>query len=249
MLVLGACGNDKKAEVSDLSGDLNIAAAASLRYSFEEELFPMFNEKYPDVKIEATFDSSGKLRTQIESGYDADLFFSASPKHPKLLVEEGLVEEADIKDLLENKIVLIQPASAETFYEKFEDIAQAETVALGDPKSVPVGEYSEMVLKNLGLWDDVSAKTSFGTNVTEVLTWVKEGSADAGIVYSTDAATTEDVKVIAEAPEESLDKKVIYPVATLKESANKEAAAAFLEFLATDEAQAVFVKYGFENVK
>ena len=78
----------------------------------------------------------------------------------------------------------------------FEDIVKADTIALGDPESVPVGQYAQEALTNLNLWDEVTPKTSFGTNVTEVLNWVAEGSADAGIVYATDAATTHQVRVV-----------------------------------------------------
>ena len=108
-----------------------------------------------------------------------------------------------------------------------------------------MGQYSEEALTNLGLWEEVSAKASFGTNVTEVLNWVAEGSADAGIVYATDAATTDKVKVVAEAPAESLAEPAIYPVGVVTASANKEAAQKFVEFLQSEEAIKVFEEYGF----
>ena len=100
-------------------------------------------------------------------------------------------------------------------------------------------------LENLNLWGEVENQLSLGTNVTEVLNWVAEGSADAGIVYATDAASRADkVTVVAEAPEGSVS-KVIYPVAALKEAPNKEAADAFMEFLQTADALAVFETAGF----
>ena len=160
----------------------------------------------------------------------------------------GYVDPADEVRLLENKIVLIVPAGSESGLSSFEDIEKAETIALGDPESVPAGQYAKEALTSLELWDAVSAKTSFGTNVTEVLNWVAEGSADAGIVYATDAATTDQVTVVAEAPEGSLEEPVIYPVAVVKDSANREAAELFVEFLQSEEAMAVFEAYGFSPV-
>lgn len=226
--------------------NLLIAAAASLEYSMEDELIPMFEEQNPGITVEGTYDSSGKLQTQIEEGLDADVFFSAATKQMDALVEEGLVEESSVKDLLENKIVLIVLKGQEGNYSKFEDIANASTVALGDPASVPAGQYAQEALGNLGLWDAVSAKASFGTNVTEVLNWVAEGSADAGVVYATDAATKEDaVSVVAEAPADSLAEPVIYPVGLVENSTKKDAAEKFMEFLSSDDAAAVFEKYGF----
>jgi molybdate transport system substrate-binding protein len=162
------------------------------------------------------------------------------------LDDEGMIASDTIVDLLENKIVLIVPAGSEDTMSSFEDIVNAEHIAIGDPDSVPAGQYAKEALTNLGLWEEVSAKASLGTNVTEVLNQVAEGSAEAGIVYATDAASMADqVSVVAEAPEGSLADKVIYPVAVVANSAHSEAAKAFVDFLQSDEAIEVFVSYGF----
>lgn len=210
---------DTQENSSDEKEPVNIliAAAASLEYSLEDELIPMFEEEHPEITVEGTYDSSGKLQTQIEEGLEADLFFSAATAQMDALTEEGFIQEDTVTDLLENKIVLIVAKGEEGNFTSFEDIAKAETPALGDPASVPAGQYAQEALTNLGLWDEVSAKASFGTNVTEVLNWVAEGSAQAGIVYATDAATQKDnVTQVAEAPEGSLAEPVLYPVAVTK---------------------------------
>ena len=228
--------------------EILVAAAASLKNAYEEELIPMFEEQYPGVTVKGTYDSSGKLQTQIEEGLEADVFMSAAKKQMKALDEEGMIDSDSIVDLLENKIVLIVPTGSDKGIQSFEDIVKADSIALGDPASVPAGQYSEEALTNLGLWDQIQDKTSFGTNVTEVLNQVAAGSADAGIVYATDAASMADqVEVVAEAPEGSLKTKVIYPVAVVKDSANAEVAANFVEFLTTDEAMKVFETYGFNK--
>ena len=228
--------------------EILVAAAASLKNAYEEELIPMFEAQYPGVTVKSTYDSSGKLQTQIEEGLEADVFMSAAKKQMKALDEEGMIDSDSIVDLLENKIVLIVPTGSDKGIQSFEDIVKADSIALGDPASVPAGQYSEEALTNLGLWDQIQDKTSFGTNVTEVLNQVAAGSADAGIVYATDAASMADqVEVVAEAPEGSLKTKVIYPVAVVKDSANAEVAANFVEFLTTDEAMKVFEAYGFNK--
>ena len=228
--------------------EILVAAAASLKNAYEEELIPMFEEQYPGVTVKGTYDSSGKLQTQIEEGLEADVFMSAAKKQMKALDEEGMIDSDSIVDLLENKIVLIVPTGSDKGIQSFEDIVKADSIALGDPASVPAGQYSEEALTNLGLWDQIQDKTSFGTNVTEVLNQVAAGSADAGIVYATDAASMADqVEVVAEAPEGSLKTRVIYPVAVVKDSANAEMAASFVEFLTTDEAMKVFEAYGFSK--
>ena len=232
-------------ENTEIEGTVMLAAAASLEKSFTEQLIPMFEAQYPNVKIEGTYDSSGKLQSQIEAGADVDIFFSAALKQMQALQEEGYIEADASIDLLENKIVLIVPKGSEEGYTSFEDIVNADMVAIGDPESVPAGQYGKEALENLGLWSEVENKLSLGTNVTEVLNWVAEQSADAGIVYATDAASIPDkVTVIAAAPEGSVS-KVIYPVAELKDTANKEAADAFMEFLQSADALKVFEEAGF----
>lgn len=223
-----------------------VAAAASLKNAYEDELISMFEEQYPGVTVEGTYDSSGKLQTQIEEGLEADVFMSAAVKQMKALDEEGMIASDTIVDLLENKIVLIVPAGSDSKIDSFEKIGDAASIALGDPESVPAGQYAKEALTNLNVWDSIQDKVSFGTNVTEVLNQVAAASADAGIVYATDAASMADqVTVVAEAPEGSLEKKVIYPVAVVKATAHEDAAKAFVDFLQTPEAIKVFEAYGF----
>lgn len=244
--------SEKNAEKSTKaeSEEILIAAAASLKNAYEEDLIPMFQEKYPQITVKGTYDSSGKLQTQIEEGLEADVFMSAAVKQMKALDEGGWIASETVVDLLENKIVLIVPAGQEEGITAFEEIVKADSIALGDPESVPAGQYAREALLRLGLWEDVSAKASFGTNVTEVLNQVAEASADAGIVYATDAAGMADkVSVVAQAPEAGLSDKVIYPVAMVKGTAHREAADCFVKFLTSQEAIEVFQSYGFTERK
>lgn len=239
---------ESKAEAKADLGEQSIlvAAAASLKNAYEDELIPMFEEQYPGVTVEGTYDSSGKLQTQIEEGLEADVFMSAATKQMKALDDEGMIASDSIVNLLENKIVLIVPAGSDSKIDSFEKIGDAASIALGDPESVPAGQYAKEALTNLNVWDSIQDKVSFGTNVTEVLNQVAAASADAGIVYATDAASKADqVTVVAEAPEGSLEKKVIYPVAVVKATTHEDAAKAFVDFLQTPEAIAVFESYGF----
>lgn len=234
-----------ESESKDGEEKILLAAAASLKNCMDDELIPMFEEKNPNVKVDATYDSSGKLQAQIEEGADVDVFMSAAMKQMDELDKEGLMVSNSIVQLLENKIVLIVPKdSSDKDINSFEDILKAETIAVGDPESVPAGQYAKEAFDNLSMWDDVAKKASLGTNVTEVLNWVAEGSADAGIVYETDAASNDKVSVVAEAPEGSVS-KVIYPVGIVKETSKQESAKSFIEFLNSDEALSIFEKYGF----
>lgn len=241
MMLTGGC--EAKQETKNVT--ILVAAAASLKYSYDDKLIPMFKAANPGIQVEATYDSSGKLQMQIEEGLEADVFMPAAMKQMNALREQNIMEADSIVELLENKLVLIIPKGVTSKVTSFENITDAETIAIGDPQSVPAGQYAKEVLTSLGTWEAVKAKSSKGTNVTEVLNWVAEGSAEAGIVYATDATMTDQVMVIAEAPEGSLEKKVIYPVGVVAASKQKEAALAFVEFLENEEAIAVFESYGF----
>ncbi len=229
---------------------IRIAAAASLETIITQDLIPKFESQNPGIKVEGTYDSSGKLQTQIEEGLTADIFFSAATEQMDQLNSKGLIADNTRVDLLKNKIVLITPANATSGITKFEDITKANKIAIGDPDSVPAGQYAKEALISLGLWDKVSVKASLGTNVNEVLNWVAMGSADAGIVYATDAKLKSDkIRIVAEAPSGSLKKDVFYPVAVLKASTKQEVARKFIDFLTSNEAIQIFESYEFTDAK
>ena len=237
------------AEETEVKGEVYAFIAASLKNAMEE-IQTNFNETYPDVEILYNPDSSGTLQTQIEEGARCDIFFSAATKQMDALVEEGLADGDSVVDLLENKVVLIKPKDGKTKVTGFENITDAANLALAG-ESVPVGQYSREIFENLGITDEVNnMEINEGKNVTDVLTSVSEGSNEVGIVYATDAASVADfVDIIAEAPEGSLNTPVLYPVGLVedKEASDEDAAAvaAFFEYLQSDEAIAVFEKYGF----
>ena len=246
-------GSVQAAAAEDASGDLYVFIAASLA-NVMDEIQKDFNEEYPDVNILFNADSSGTLQTQIEEGSRCDIFFSAATKQMDALVDEDLAKKDSVVDLLENKVVLIKPKDGETKVTGFENITDAENIALAG-EDVPVGQYSREIFKNLGIEDDVNKmEINEGKNVTDVLASVSEGSNEIGIVYATDAASVADkVDIIAEAPEGSLETPVLYPVGLTvdAEASDEEAAAAdaFLAYLQTDDAMKVFEEYGFAAYK
>ena len=225
LLILAGCGKQE-------SRPLTIAAAASLEKVFTQKLIPLFNGRYPKIKIEGTYSGSGNLQLQIEQGLPADIFVSASPKQTQELAKKGIVKKEYVIELLENKVVLIVPQGSTKKITKFEDLALSKQPALGDPKSVPAGQYAKEILTNLNLWDEVSKRASFGTGVTQVLHWVAEGSAK--------------VQVVAEAPQGTVAKPAIYCLGILKDTKESKL---FADFLLSDEAQKIFEEYGFATIK
>jgi molybdate transport system substrate-binding protein len=228
-----------------------IAAAASLKNVFDQKLIPQFEKKYPNIKVEGTYDSSGKLQTQIEQGLAADVFFSAATRQMDNLVKGKFVNEGDVKKLLQNKLVLIKGKKTKTTVTGFEDITKAkDVIALGDPASVPAGQYAQEAFTKLGNWSAVQdAKPSLGTNVTEVLSWVAQGSAEVGVVYATDAASNKNITVITSLADGVLAAPVIYPVSVTAASAHKDEAQKLVEYLSSPEGIAVFKQFGFSENK
>ena len=223
---------------------LTLAAAASLENVFEDKLIPEFEKENPSIKVQGVYDSSGKLQIQIEQGLKSDVFFSAATKQMDALVDEKYINKKDVVDLLENKLVLITGKQTTTEVKGF-DIAKAETIAIGDPEVVPAGQYAKMALTHLGLYDALTSKYSLGGNVTEVLNWVASSSSEVGIVYSTDAKSSKDVKVLATCENSLLDEPVIYPVAKLAQTKHSDETEKFIKFIQKKSSLKQFENYGF----
>lgn len=246
----GSSDNKQENSAASVQKTITVAAAASLEKVFEEQLIPMYKKQAPQIKIAGVYDASGKLQAQIENGLAADIFISAATKQMDALAKKDYLDKSSITPLLENKLVLIVPAKGASAIKEFKDLAQAQHPAIGDPASVPAGQYAKEALTSLKIWDAVSAKASLGTNVTQVLHWVGEGSADAGLVYATDAALLKDkVQVIAEAPAGSIKKPIIYPLGILQKAPQQAEAKKLAAFLQSEEAGKVFAAYGFARAK
>ena len=242
--------------------EIIVFAAASMTETLTE-IKTMYEEANPGVTIVYNFDSSGTLKTQIQEGADCDVFISAGQKQmnqldvsadPKVNTEElDFVLEGSRLDLLENKVVLVVPEGNPKGIESFDQLAELlktgdVLMAMGN-SDVPVGQYTQKILAFYELNEEELAKAgvlTYGSNVKEVTTQVKEGSVDCGVVYCTDAFSAE-LTVIDSAVAEMCG-QVIYPAAVLNVSANPEAAQAFLDYLSTDEAMAVFEAVGFSPV-
>lgn len=225
--------------------ELLVSAAASLT-DVLGEIAEVYKTVDPKTTLTFTFGGSGALQTQIEEGAPVDIFMSAAQKQMKALEDGGHILDGTVKTLLLNKVVLIVPKDGTIDVKSFEDLSKDEVdkIAIGDPGNVPVGQYSEEIFNNLNIADKINSKLVLANDVRTVLTWVESGEVDCGIVYATDAFTSDNVNIITEAPEGS-HKEVSYPVAVVKDSKNPDKAQAFLDFLSTDEAIKLFEKYGF----
>lgn len=210
---------------------ITVSAAASLT-----DAMGVISEKFAQP-IEFNYGASGALRTQIETGAPVDVFISASKEHVDKLVEQGVVKES--QDLLKNKLVIVGKEDLANI----DDIKNADKFAIGDPESVPAGKYAKQALTTLGLYDSMQDKFVLGSDVRQVLEWVKAGEVPYGIVYKTDAQVAlDDLKIVYEFEDGTHD-PVVYPIALLTD---KQEAKDFYEYLKGDEAKAIFEEFGYE---
>ena len=236
---------EKSEETPKTQVTLIVSAAASLRDPMNE-IKDIYAKETQDVSVTCNFASSGSLQKQIENGADVDVFISAANKQMDALEEEGLLEDGTKKTILGNSIVLVIPEDS-SLISSFEELTQdkVKRIALGEFKTVPAGQYAEETFTNMNILDTIKAKAVYGKDVKEVLNWVETGNVDAGVVYLSDAKTSQKVKQVAVAPEES-HKPIVYPASVIKSSKHKAEAKAFLDFLSSEKAKSVFEKYGFK---
>ena len=265
-------GNSEDASSEDSSTDeeaeeteIQVFIAASLN-TVMTELADMYNEEHPEVKITYNADSSGTLLTQIQEGYECDIFFSAAQKQMDDLEADGLMVEGTRADVVNNQVVVVSLKDSGTKVTGLENLNEAESIALAGG-SVPVGRYTRQALINLGTLPETDDPASITTeeisealggveiseqdNVSKVLTAVVEGSCEVGTTYYSDTYGYEDQLDILQTVSYDLTGDVIYPIARVvnEEADDAQTAAAedFLEFILSDEAKAVFESYYFDT--
>ena len=245
--------------------EIQVFIAASLN-TVMTELADMYNEEHPEVKITYNPDSSGTLLTQIQEGYECDIFFSAAQKQMDDLEADGLMVEGTRADVVNNQVVVVSLKDSGTKVTGLENLNEAESIALAGG-SVPVGRYTRQALVNLGTLPETDDPASITTeevsealggveiseqdNVSKVLTAVVEGSCEVGTTYYSDTYGYEDDLDILQTVSYDLTGDVIYPIARVvnEEADDAQTAAAedFLQFILSDEAKAVFDSYYFDT--
>ncbi len=227
---------------------LTISAAGSLT-NVLEEVKGVYETENPQVSITYNFGASGSLAQQILQGAPSDVFLSASEKWMDELENQGQLRADSRRNLLQNELVLIV-LKDRTGVSGFEDLAAADVtnVAMGEPESVPAGQYAKETLTSLQIFTAIEPKLVLGKNVQQLLSYVETGNAEAGLVFATDAQGSEQVRVVATAPPET-HSPIVYPVAVVQDSTEAEAAHAFVNFLSSEQAIAIFQAYGFTMVE
>lgn len=247
LFLLASCSNsgEKASSSTKESISLTVSAAASMQDSLGT-IKKKFEEDYPDITLTFNFGSSGALQQQIAQGAPVDLFFSAAQDKLNLLIEDGFIKESDHIDLVKNNLVLITNKKSNTTINSFADFEtlDKEKIAIGIPESVPAGNYAKETLQTLHIWEKVQENIIYAKDVRQVLSFVETNNVAAGIVYGTDAKTSDSVKVV-EIADESSHSPIVYPVAIIKDSKNYAAAKTFYDYLQTPTSLKVFEEDGF----
>ena len=263
-------GKDKKASEESKKDDadeteIQVFIAASLN-TVMTEIAEKYNKDNPDVKITFNADSSGTLLTQIEEGYECDIFFSAAQKQMDQLEQDGLVREGTRANVVNNQVVLVTRKDSGTKVTGLENLKDAQSIALAGG-SVPVGKYTRQALVNLGILgktDEPDAVTteqvsealggveiSEQDNVSKVLAAVVEGSCEVGTTYYSDTYGYEDELNILEMVGYDLTGNVIYPICLVDnqeaDDTQTKAAKDFYDYVLSEHASEIFSNYYFDT--
>jgi molybdate transport system substrate-binding protein len=227
--------------------EVTLSVAISMKAAVEE-LGRGFMAARPGVTLRYNFGSSGELQKQIEAGAPVDLFISAAQRQMDELEKKGLIASDTRRIFARNVLTVIKPSDSKIDIAKPSDLLDPKVgkIVIGNPKTVPAGQYSEESLRALGLWDRVQPRLVFSENVRQALDYVARGEVDAGFVYTTDAATRgQQVKEAFRPPEDTYS-PVVYPVAVTRDSKQPALARAFLDGLVGREGQATLARFGFQ---
>jgi len=213
-----------------------------------EELGHQFQRMRPGVTLRYNFGSSGDLQKQIEAGAPVDLFISAARRQMDELETKGLILPATRRVFARNMLAVIVPTDSRVDLRRPADLLlpQVQRIVIGNPKTVPAGQYAEESLRALGLWEALRPKLVFAENVRQALEYVSRGEVEAGFVYTTDVAVRPGrIKESFRPPQESYQ-QVTYPVAVVAASKHQAIAHAFIDLLLGQEGQAVLSRMGFQ---
>lgn len=231
--VLSGCG-------AEHSPGIGIAAASSLRIALPDLIDAAAIEGVP---VHATYAASGVLRQEIEAGAPVDLMIFAAADPIDRLIRDGYAEPDSRRVIATNALVLVVPDGASPLrFDHLDDLPPYVRIAIGDPRTVPVGQYARLALTGLGVWRKLSPQLVYGANVAAVLAYAQRGEVDAAMVYSTDASAASNLIVSDRAAGTWAPHPIV--VAALRPGA-PSAAREFLEFLRSDRGQAILRARGF----
>jgi molybdate transport system substrate-binding protein len=241
ILLTAALPNAARAE------ELTLSVAVSLKEAIED-LGKAFASGRPGVILRYNFGASGDLQKQIEAGAPVDLFLSAAARQIDELERKNLIVPASRRVFAQNVLTVIKPSDSKLDIGKPADLLEARVgrIVVGNPKTVPAGQYAEESLRALGLWEQILPKLVFAENVRQALDYVVRGEVDAGFVYTTDLAARAAGVKEAFRPAADTYRPVAYPAAVVAGSKHATLAQAFIDLLVSAQGRAGLARFGFQ---
>lgn len=229
------------------AGTLHLSVAASMTDAIKD-VISAFAEDHPEAEMLPNFASSGSQAKQISQGAPADIYISANPKWMKYLVDNQFIATSTDQIFAYNKLVFISETKLE--HASMASLLNMERIAIGDPKSVPAGRYAQQAMEAAGLYNQLrdTRKFIFAKDVRQALLYADRGEVDGAFVYKTDALLARNAEIAFTVPED-LYSRVSYPVGLTVTGAEKELAREFYNFIKSDKAAEILLRYGFEPAR
>lgn len=227
--------------------ELTLSVAISLKDAMQE-VGRRFAAARPGLRLHYNVGASGELQKQIEAGAPVDLFISAGERQMDALEAQGLILRETRRAVARNILSVVVPADSLLDLSKPADLGAPRVgrIAIGNPKTAPVGQYAEESLRSLGLWASLRPRLIFAENVRQALEYVARGEVDAGVVYVTDVAVGRGrVKEAFRLPEDT-HRPILYPAAVVTASRHPGFGRAFLDLLVSPEGRGVLLRFGFQ---
>ena len=249
LIIHAVCASAALCASGSKDSEILVSAAISLKNAFEE--IGSVYAKRTGIKVRFNLGASGLLQRQIESGAPVDVFASAGEKQMDELQARGLIQVETRRDFARNTLVLIIPSGSKLRIHAFADLASPEVarIAVGNPKTVPAGQYAREALSNLNLWDRLQSRLVMAENVRQVLDYVVRGETEAGFVYASDVPAAHGGAAIAAAAPDNSHRPILYPIAVVKAASAQTNARRFIDMVLSPEGQSVLKKHGFSGAQ
>lgn len=244
LVILSACSGGEN--TSQGTKQLRISAASSLT-NVLTEIKVLYEKDHPSTSITINYGSSGTLLHQLEQGAPTDLYFAASTNWMGEAEKKKLIVRESVREIVQNRLILASPSDSDLTIKDLSS-EKVSQFSMGDPNSVPAGQYSRQVLESHGIWDEVKEKAVYGKNVRQVASYIQSNNVDVGFIYQSDLVALDHLHKI-QVVKETDHNPILYPIGVVQGSKNQLEAKQFIEFLQRKEALKVFEAYGFETNK
>jgi molybdate transport system substrate-binding protein len=230
------------------SNEITVAAAISIKDAFND--IGRIYESRTGTKVVFNFGASGILQKQIEGGAPVDVFASAGEKQMNELESKGLIIQETRHDFARNALVLVVPSDSRLNVRSFNDLdnPNLKRLAIGNPKTVPAGQYTQQLITNMKIWEKLQSKLILAEDVRQVLDYVARGEVDAGVIYASDVPIAQGRVAVVARVSEGLHDPILYPIAVIKDSRESRSARGFVDLVLNPEGQTVLKKYGLLSI-